>query len=541
MNEVSNSAQAAAASSNADVRSHDDEIDLRELVRALWDTRVPVALAVIAFTALFWLAMMALSARSGVVYSWDSQVQFTFSGVSEGQYPGGEAFSSTDLLSPVVLGRVYEINDLESHGLSRSAFFDAVSVANYAPNREFIVRRFRDQLDGRSLSSAEQRQIEEEFAAALRQASRGQAILTLTLRDRLTSRTPMLPDAVARKVLLDIPRVWARYMTEETGLFAPDISLYSVEVLDGSVFRDMDFLMAYDAIRAQFDLLRSNLDALSTLRNSNVVRDPVTGYRLSDVRALKAELEEFVLEEALAPSITTGVSRNPELVVRFFSNRIEDLERRRNLLDTRARRVEQSLADYMASPQAGVDVGSLLPSDGLSMGGGTTIPQFGSDFLDRLVQLGSDSGDVQFRQELSRERLDYLLGAAELDAEISRLRQLIAMIEAERQAGPNAGVGSVAETAELLSARMDEIVADLRVLFLVADRIADRLSELRFGSQEAIYSIARAPDAGEVSALVMTRSNLQRFVLGAFLIAILAVFAVFLRNMLRSNEGEGSP
>ena len=526
--------------SNAPMTHNDDEIDLRELVRALWETRVPVALAVISFTALFWLAMMALGARSGVVYSWDAQVQFTFSGVNEGQYPGGEPFSNTDLLSPVVLGRVYDLNDLESHGISRSAFFDALSVTSHAPNRDFIVRRFRDQLEGRSLSSAELRQIEEEFASALRQASRGQAILTLTLRDRLTSRTPMLPDAVARKVLLDIPRVWARYATEETGLFAADISLFSVDVLDSSVYRDMDFLMAYDAIREKFGLLRSNLDEMASLRNSNTVRDPITGYRLSDVRALMAELEDFVLEEALAPSITTGVSRNPELVMRFFGNRIEDLERRRNLLETRARRVEQALADYMMSPQSGLDVSGVVPRlsppDGSGLGSATTIPQFGSDFLDRLVQLGSDSGDVQFRQELSRERLDYLLEAADLSAEISRLKQMIDMIEAERRNEGRLPQGSLTELADLLSERMDEVVEQLRAQFLVADRIADRLGELRFGSQEAIYNIAQAPLEASTSTMVLTRSNLQRFVLGAFLIAILAVFAVFLSNMLRSTN-----
>ena len=518
---------------------NDDEIDLRELIRSLWETRFVVALALLGFAALFWLAVMVLGASQGMVHTWKAGIQFTFTGINEGTYPNGEAFSSTDLLSPVVLGRVYADNELEAHGIDRSTFFNAVSISNVAPNREFVVQRFRRELDRDRLSLTEIREIEDEFSRALARAARGQAEISLTLREGLRPGQPTLPDALATKVLLDIPRVWSRYMTEETGMFASDLSLYSVDVLDSSMYREMDFLMAYDALKERFRLLRSNLNQLGSLRSVSTVRDPETGLRVTDIRALVGELEDFVLEDVLAPSVTARVSRNPEMVVRFFNNRVEDLERRRLLMDTRARRVEQALQDYVSSGQSsGGEMAGMGMSDELRMmSAGTTIPQFGSDFLDRLVQLGSDSGDIQFRQNLSRERLDYLLEAAELQSEANRLQQLIALISGEDIPGgldEDERVRLVQEVSEGL----DQIVSEMRGLFLAVERIADRLNELRFGGQEAIYVVVRAPERADTPPLVLTRSNLQRFVLGAFLVLILSVMGVFLFNMLRDRGGD---
>ncbi|RFF27854.1 MULTISPECIES: hypothetical protein [unclassified Wenzhouxiangella] len=517
----------------------DDEIDLRDLVRAIWDTRVPVVAAVLLFAAVFWIGVGLFGAKQGVTYHWDALVQFSFTGVQDGEYPDESPFSSSDLLSPVVLRRVYEANNVEDYGLSRADFSEALSISAHAPNREFVVQRFRNRLAREQLSSAEIQELEEQFRDALDKASRGQARLSLTLRAGPLPRGGMLPEAIARKVLLDIPREWARYMTEEVGVFATDISLYSVDVLESSVLKNMDFLVAYDVLKDKFSLLSHNIEQLEELPNSANVNDPETGYRLSDIRALASELEEFVLQDTLSPTLATGVSRNPQLTIRFFRNRIDELRRQRDLMQTRAERVEQTLSDYNRSPQVvgGSAQGGLTLPEGMQGGGGTTIPQFGSDFLDRLVELGSDSGDIEFRQELSRERLDYTLQAAELESEIDRLARLIEMIE-QQAAGEDAVDDGLDpdEMASELSTRMDDIMGSLRELFAASGRIAERMNELRYGSQEAIYNISKAPQEASMSAMILTRNNLMWFVLGSFLVAMVTVFGVFLVNMVKQRR-----
>jgi len=205
-------------------------------------------------------------------------------------------------------------------------------------------------------------------------------------------------------------------------------------------------------------------------------------------------------------------------------------------MQTRAERVEQTLRDYNRSPQAmggAVPGGMSLPE---GMQGGTTIPQFGSDFLNRLVELGSDSGDVQFRQELSRERLDYTLQAAELESEIDRLSHLIELIEQQAENGTQNDGPAGDELAAELSTRMDDIVGALRKLFAASERIAERMNELRYGSQEAIYNVSKAPQEASMSAMILTRDNLMWFVLGGFLVAMMTVFGVFLVNMVKQRR-----
>ena len=66
----------------ADYRD-EDEIDLRELVRSLWETRFVVAVALLGFAGLFWLAVIALGARDGLTYTWETKVYFTFRGARD--------------------------------------------------------------------------------------------------------------------------------------------------------------------------------------------------------------------------------------------------------------------------------------------------------------------------------------------------------------------------------------------------------------------------------------------------------------------------
>lgn len=524
----------------------DDEIDLRELVRAIWDTRIPVLLSVLGFAVLFWLGVMALGARSGLLYSWDAEIQFTFNGVSEGQYPDGTPFTPTDLLSPVIIQRVYEQNDLEGQGLSLSGFSNALSISAHAPTRQFIVQRFRQELARAGSSTTEVNQIEQRFAQALERASRSYAILTLDLRDGLMPTSSVIDDQLASKVLLDIPRVWARYMTEEAGVFAEDLRLYSAQAIGGSVLGIMDEIVSADIIKSKFLLLRNNIEAIQELYNSGTVQDPETGLRLGDIEAQADWLENFVLEEARATLVGGSVAANPEATMRFFRGRIEQLSRQRDLLLQRAERVEEALQSYNqggvgSAPSGGSGMGGSLslPED---LRGGTTIPQFGSDFLDRLVELGGDSGDVLFRQELTRERLNYHLEAADIQAEISRLEQLSEMIIDQQDMTQAEFSDEMQAEIEMVESQLDRVSAGLESLVAATERIADRLNALRYGGQEAIYAVVSPPGEASRPALILTRSNLQRFVLGAFLVALMAVMGVFLYNMLRArteNDAEG--
>ena len=111
-----------------------DEIDLRELLRSVLATRVPVVISLLVVSIVFWVAQIALNFVNPEVYRYESRIDFIFDGVQEGQYPNGSPFALPDLLAPVVLNAVYDANELADYS-SRNQFISSFVVEPYTPGR----------------------------------------------------------------------------------------------------------------------------------------------------------------------------------------------------------------------------------------------------------------------------------------------------------------------------------------------------------------------------------------------------------------------
>ena len=481
--------------------------DLGRLVERIWSVRWPVVIALLIFSLCYWVLALMLAPSDVASHTWKSQVQFTFSGIDQGTYPDGTSFTAADLISPVVLQRVHAQFDIQQYELDLEAFSRLFSVGPHAPRREETITQYARRLDS-DLSGAEVQVLEADFLARLQRITRGQAVISLT-----TSHSE-LP---AREILTAIPRIWAEYVRDEHGFFESDIPLYTAEVVERSRVDQMGYLLGYDMIRHQFQRLRENLDQLEKQPNSGQVRDPESRLRLGDIRALAGELERFVLETTLSPSLAAGYTQEPELTAWFFENRIKNFERRRDLMKTRAERVDAVLDDYLAQRQYRDPAADLDMDD--------APPGTGGGFLDRLVQLGASRGDVAFRQDLSRDSLEYTLNAAELSAEVSRLGSLLDVIrgdEADSLSGP-ASTGLGPEPGASLDDQIESLLDSLRNLFAATQRIAARMDALRHGTGESIYNIVEVSEEPTTAAVVLTEANLARYLLGLLIVLLAAV------------------
>lgn len=492
---------------------------LTDIWRLLWSLRLPVLLVLLAFTVVFWGVALVYKGDDEAVYTWQSKIQFTFSGIDHGRYPDGTPFTSADLISPVVLERVHRELGLDEQGIGLAELSGSVAVAPYTPRRYDLIAQFDRRL-GNNLSTAEIAELEEDFLARLQRITHGQVVLTLT--------TPLL-EMPAGEILAAIPRIWADYVVEEYGAFAADLPLYSADVIDDSRALEMDFLLTYDALKETFRRLNDNLEWLEEQPNSGQVEDPETGLRLSDVRALSGELEEFVLENAISPSLAFGLSNRPDLTVWFFENRVQSLQRRKSLMEARAERVGRVLDDYLQQQTGAAAPG--FPSTPGSQGASA----LNGGFLQRLIQLGASRGDTGFRQELSRQRLDYTLEAAEIQAEIRRVTELVELIET--QEGPaveqlDLQGEPVDSQTDSLQKQIREMIAEVRKLYEVTGRIAERMNMLRFGGQGPIYNVVNTTDSPTSSALVLHEANMARYLLGLMIVALAATLGLALLSVL---------
>ncbi len=118
----------------------------------------------------------------------------------------------------------------------------------------------------------------------------------------------------------------------------------------------------------------------------------------------------------------------------------------------------------------------------------------GDDFLSRLIALGVEGGDLGFRQELTRERLEYDLEAAGVASNIERLGALLTDMALPLQADASAYDMEQAFLEEI-SAQLDSLVASIRSLFEATERLADHIDALRHGEDGRMFSLGALPKA----------------------------------------------
>ena len=92
-----------------------DEIDLKDLLRSILVTRVPVVISLILVSIVFLVAQVVLNFVQPEVYRYESRIDFIFEGVQEDNYPNNSPFALSDLVSPVVLNAVYDSHSLADY------------------------------------------------------------------------------------------------------------------------------------------------------------------------------------------------------------------------------------------------------------------------------------------------------------------------------------------------------------------------------------------------------------------------------------------
>jgi hypothetical protein len=257
--------------------------------------------------------------------------------------------------------------------------------------------------------------------------------------------------------------------------------MYSSLAVDQQSINASDPLVIYLVLRQQVELLKENVQTLQEEPNSGNVRDPETSFSLADIEARVGQFEELVLEGQLSDVLEAAALRNPEQARRFLEIRIGRQSQELALLQSQSSAIEDALGDY------DVDQFTVLESAAGGLGVG------GDGFLNRLIALGVEGGDLAFRQELTRQRLDYELEAAAVESDQHRLTALLEELAANDRAASSLNQNSEAESAAVV-AQLDELVRAVEQMFDSMERLADRLDQIRFGEDGRMVSLGEVTD-----------------------------------------------
>lgn len=432
---------------------------LAQLAAGLWALVLwALALAVV-FSLGYWGLMAIMTDRDAVISEWHAVVEFDFPGIESGTYPNGLPFVHTDLLSTKLLERALLDTQLAEQ-IAAEALRERLAIMPAAPGRSALVSQHRDRWE--RAEPAEWATLEQRFISDLIRQELAQARLVL-----------QLDSESAPALLASIVEHWANYVTREAGLFNTKIPLYGAQLVESVAFADADPILIYDRYRTLFELLNQNIEALQAQPNIGRARSVTDGFSITDLSAQASELRDFGLERLSTPMLALGAaSSSPEFVLTTLQQRYRALARERAVLLAKVEQVDAALDQYDFGVRADLAAVDAAMEQG---------------WLQQLIELGGHAADAQFRQALSRERLDYALSAEALMTEKIRLQQLIEAIELTARQSSNAGLG-IDHEAEVKQA-MAEMEQGLVRLFMASEELAGAVDALRYGGGGTIYRI----------------------------------------------------
>jgi hypothetical protein len=368
-------------------------------------------------------------------------ITYNFPQAERGLYPNGAPFSVTDIVSTKVLEAVWTRNQLGDLGLPLNRFVESISIVQYAQNEEFIRAKYRAMLQRKNLTPTDVAAIEKDFTDELNAASRKQSRLTLTLPFRSA-----ISSDVAGKVLADIPRTWSTIAINDLGVSA--IPGLLTEGINGEFVKNAPPLQVADYFFKSVAVFSGALNAISTFPGGDTLRDSKTGLGVDDLRQRLTDVSRYGLQsfdDAIQES-----SRVPESQIRSAERSLRELKSQQDEYLAQARVHRQALADYDALKIQEARVPSQSSQQASTL-------QLQGDSIQRLINLGSQNKEVEFRQELTRKRLAAEVSAASLEPQIDRIKR---RIEASRKISSGPAVlaaDDLARSAQQISVKLQEI------------------------------------------------------------------------------------
>lgn len=275
--------------------------------------------------------------------------------------------------------------------------------------------------------------------------------------------------------LIEVPAGWTNAISNDGQIETQGlpINVYPPTLFDEADLEGQDYLIAVDMLRQRIRLIKDNVSRILSVSFGDTVRDPVSSLTARDVDRRLFDLEEFTVKLLSAPVLQLGISNNPEMVRLYYDSRLDELQREKATLASKARIVEQAIQNYQGmvgglNSAAPADVGGIPPASS------TVIPQFGDAFIDRLIELSQRGGDTQFRQDLLSQTINYQRSAADIEAEIARIEEYIRVFSS---GGASSGGDPVLarQFIEELDEKLPETMVKLREYADITTRLAYRM------------------------------------------------------------------
>jgi hypothetical protein len=425
---------------------------ISHIVRTLRIYLPVIALSIAAVMVGYLIVAVAIYVLSPSQAVTSLRFRIDFKGADLGQYPNGTKFSSAEIITTPVLLKAYDANDL-GRFTSFADFTKSIFVLESNTAHDVLSLEYQSRMSDPKLMPVDRDRLQREYESKLASLSKDQYSLNYLRPSRMKN----VPESVARKVLHDILREWAEFVSKEQHVLEYRVALLSPSAVAATrVDAQADPIIGTHVLRAHIMRVQGNIQSLRRIPAADLIRTKKEGLTLLDVAARLEDIIRFRLGPLVESIAGSNLLADRGATIRFLETQLAYDQRQLDAQKQKVEAVRQALALYMN----GRNIGSANTSNVTERENGTSgpqsetlMPQLSESFLERVVQLATNSTEVAYRKNLTE---DYRQAAIEVIPSQQAVAYNQAVLEIVR--GGKAGATLTRETVDRqLAATREEV------------------------------------------------------------------------------------
>jgi hypothetical protein len=454
-----------------------------------------------------------------------------FTGADKGTYPNGAKFSSTEIISTPILLKVYQQNEL-ARFTPFSPFASSVFVLKTNAAQEALAREYQARLSDLKLTPVDRDRLQQEYEAKVSSLSKDQYSLNFVP----SKETNAIPDVVVRKVLQDILREWAKFVTTEQHVQEYRLAVVSQASIASIDIADDDPIVATLMLRSKLNQIQSNINALREVPNAELIRTKREGLSLVEIETRLGDIVRFRLEPLVQHIAASRTLSDRRATLQFLETQMAFDERQLASQEEKADAARKALEVYVTGsttdraarltegPEARPE--RLVPSE-------TVIPTMSESFIERLIRLTASSSDMEYRQHLANDYHDAIVA-------LGPLRQAVAYDKTTLDLVRGAAAGTNSLTREQIGQRLTETRREVGTLVESVHEIYQFVSQNLNPSTE-LLTIGAMPKTRVERSASLRQIALYGLLTCFIAFPVIVIFALLHNRIREEDQGDTRP
>jgi hypothetical protein len=450
-----------------------------------------------------------------------------FDGATEGKYPNGTKFNSTEIIATPVMLTVYGSSQISKY-MSFRDFASSVYIVESNPEAERLQRDYSLRLSDPKLSVIERQQIEKQLTERLQSLDQNLFTLNFAIGSNAAKR---VPEEVVKGALSRILFEWANWAQSEGHVTSYNVAVLSPSVLDEEM--NPNGIIAIRIMIRSLSQVIDNIDHVALLPGAGLVRTRKDGTSLLELRLKAESLIRFQLEPAIpmARAAQGGVDRT---AIQFVQTQLDYDRRTLQSYQDHVDAVKEALALYTTQRPVGVDRATSTRDTGNKKGSTdngssaeTVTPQVSDSFIDRMAQLLNQAADVQYRQKMVDDLRRVQQDLIPTQSAVRYDQEVLAQLSAPGSPIPNASVEQLQALLLRTRASAKDILAKVNEIYEITSR--------NLSPQNALYSIS-GPMTVEVARGVSLPKLMLYGVITLLVCLPLIILGCLIHNRIREEQ-----